>query len=86
MPEISRFFGIVIAMYYDDHAPPHFHAIYGSEKAEFCIDPLGLLKGRMSPRVLAMVMEWAALHQTELLEAWGQRAAGKKPHKIEPLR
>jgi hypothetical protein len=45
MPEISRFFGIVVAMYYDDHAPPHFHAIYGSEKAEICIDPIGVLKG-----------------------------------------
>ena len=44
-PEISRFFGIVVAMYYDDHAPPHFHAPYGSERAEFCIDPPGILKG-----------------------------------------
>jgi hypothetical protein len=86
MPEISRFFGIVIAMYYDDHSPPHFHAIYGSEKAEFCIDPLGLLKGRLSPRALSLVTEWAAMHQTELMEAWGQRAAGRKPGKIEPLR
>ena len=85
MPEISRFFGIVIAMYYDDHAPPHFHAIYGSEKAEVRIDPPGILKGRLSPRALAMVTEWAALHQTELLEAWGQRSTGRKPRKIEPL-
>jgi hypothetical protein len=85
MPEISRFFGIVIAMYYDDHAPPHFHAIYGSEKAEFSIDPLGVLKGRLSPRALALVTEWAALHQVELLQAWGQRAAGRAPAKIEPL-
>jgi hypothetical protein len=86
MPEISRFFGIVIAMYYDDHPPPHFHAIYGSEKAEFCIDPPGLLKGRLSPRALALVSEWAAMHQEELLEAWGQRAEGQRPRKIEPLR
>jgi hypothetical protein len=86
MPEISRFFGIVIAMYYDDHAPPHFHAIYGSERAEFCIDPVGIRKGHLSPRTLALVTEWAALHQTELLEAWGQRAAGRRPNKIEPLR
>ncbi len=85
MPELSRFFGIVIAMYYDDHAPPHFHAIYGSEKAEFRIDPLGILKGRLPPRALALVMEWAALHQAELLEAWGRREAGQAPPRIEPL-
>jgi hypothetical protein len=86
MPEISRFFGIVIAMYYDEHPPPHFHAIYDSQKAEYCIDPPGLLKGSLSPRALALVTEWAALHQAELLEAWGQRAAGQKPRKIDPLR
>jgi len=85
MPELSRFFGIVIAMYYDDHTPPHFHAIYGSEKAEFRIDPLGVLKGRLPPRALALVMEWAALHQAELLEAWDRRAAGQAPPRIEPL-
>jgi hypothetical protein len=85
MPEISRFFGIVIAMYYDDHSPPHFHAIYGSEKAEISIDPIGVIKGRLSPRALALVMEWAAQHQDELLEDWGLREAGQQPNKIEPL-
>jgi hypothetical protein len=86
MPELSRFFGIVIAMYYDDHAPPHFHAIYGSEKAEFRIDPIGTLKGQLPPRALALVTEWAALHQAELMEAWDKRAAGQRLPKIEPLR
>jgi hypothetical protein len=85
MPELSRFFGIVIAMYYDDHAPPHFHAIYGSEKAEFRIDPLGLLKGRLPPKALSLVMEWAAIHQAELQEAWERRAVGQPPPRIEPL-
>jgi hypothetical protein len=85
MPEISRFFGIVIAMYYDDHAPPHFHAIYGSDKAEFRIDPPGILKGRLPPRALALVAEWTVLHQAELLEAWQLRMAGEKLPKIEPL-
>ena len=85
MPELSRFFGIVIAMYYDDHVPPHFHAIYGSEKAEFRIDPLGILKGRLSPRALALVTEWAALHQSELLDAWDRRSAGQELPRIEPL-
>jgi hypothetical protein len=68
MPEISRFFGIVIAMYYDDHALPHFHAIYGSEMAEMGIDPIGVLKGSLPPRALALVTEWAAIHQAELLD------------------
>ncbi|MEN6405702.1 MAG: DUF4160 domain-containing protein [Thermoguttaceae bacterium] len=86
MPELCRFFGIVIAMYYDDHAPPHFHAIYGSERAEFCIDPPGLLKGRLSPRALALVTEWTALHREELLDAWNRRATGQQPPRIEPLR
>ena len=86
MPELSRFFGIVIAMYYDDHPPPHFHAVYGSEKAQFCIDPPGLLKGHLSPRALALVTEWAVLHQSELLQAWGQRSAEQELTKIEPLR
>jgi hypothetical protein len=86
MPEISRFYGIVVAMYHDDHPPPHFHAIYGSEKAQFSIDPPGILKGSLSPHALALVTEWVALHQQELLEAWGQRAVGQRPRKIEPLR
>jgi hypothetical protein len=86
MPEISRFFGIVIAMYYDDHPPPHFHAIYGSEKAEFAIDPPGLLKGDISPRVIALVMEWAWLHREELMEAWEERDSGRRPRRIDPLR
>jgi hypothetical protein len=86
MPEISRFFGIVIAMYYEEQPPPHFHATYGDEKAEFSIDPPGLLKGDLSPRALALVTEWAAIHRDELLEAWQQRAVGQRPAKIDPLR
>jgi hypothetical protein len=86
MPEISRFFGIVIAMYYDDHPPPHFHAVYGAEKAEFAIDPPGLFKGQFSPRAIALVTEWAWLHREELLAAWQEREDGRRPRKIEPLR
>jgi hypothetical protein len=73
-------------MYYDDHAPADFHAIYGSEKAEFRIDPPGVLKGGLSSRALALVTEWATIDQAELLEAWQRRAAGQEPLKIEPLR
>ena len=70
MPEISRFFGIIIAMFYNDHAPLHFHARYGEQRAIIGIDSLTVLGGRLSPRVLGLVMEWAALHQEELREDW----------------
>ncbi len=86
MPEISRFFGIVIAMFYNDHAPPHFHVRYGSERALIGIESLILLEGRLSPRALGLVMEWASSHQAELLEDWNL-ARGHAPLKpIEPLR
>jgi hypothetical protein len=85
MPEISRFFGIIIAMYYDDHNPPHFHIRYGQQKAIFSIENMKLLEGNISPRTLGMVTEWAALHQKELLEDWelAQKHAPLKP--ISPL-
>ena len=63
MPEVSRFFGISIRMYFDDHNPPHFHAIYGGAEAEVGIDPIALLRGRFPRRALGMVMEWAAVNQ-----------------------
>jgi hypothetical protein len=86
MPEISRFFGIVIAMFYNDHAPPHFHVRYGRERALIGIESLSLLEGRLSPRVLGLVIEWASSHRNELLEDW-DLARGQAPLKpIEPLR
>ena len=62
MPEIRRFFGIIITMNYSDHPPPHFHVRYAEQKALVGIESLTLLRGRLSPRVFGMVMEWAALH------------------------
>lgn len=85
MPEISRFFGIIIAMFYDEHNPPHFHARYGEHKAEFSIQTLSLLAGKLPPRVMGLVMEWASIHQTELMVDWElarQQAALKR---IAPL-
>jgi len=67
MPEVSRFFGISIRMYYDDHSPPHFHAIYSGDEVEIGIDPVTVLEGRLSRRALGMVLEWATAHQGELL-------------------
>ena len=65
MPEICRFFGIIITMYYNDHAPAHFHARYGREKASIGIDSLQILDGALPPRALGLVMEWALKHRTE---------------------
>ena len=85
MPEISRFFGVVIAMYYDDHTPPHFHARYGSQQASIDIASLDLLAGRLSPRVRGLVTEWASKHESELRENWELARAGAPLKRIEPL-
>ncbi len=85
MPEISRFFGIVIAMFYNEHEPPHFHARYGSQKARFALDDLRMLEGDLGPRARGLVIEWASHHQAELRENW-ERAARHQPlQSIEPL-
>lgn len=86
MPTISEFFGIVILMYYNDHAPPHFHARYGDFEVLIQISPLGVLKGNFPPRALSLVMEWAQINQNLLLEDWNYATNHKKLHKIPPLR
>ena len=63
MPEISRFFGIVIRMFYNDHAPPHFHASYGDREALIEIETLGVYRGDLPRRAMALVLEWALLHR-----------------------
>jgi len=85
MPTISEFFGILILMYYSDHAPPHFHARYGDDEALIQFSPLGLLKGELPPRALSMVLEWARIHQKKLSEVWNYAANNKKLQKIPPL-
>ena len=85
MPEVSRFFGISIRMYYDEHNPPHFHAIYSGEEAEIGISPLSLIKGQLSRRAFGLAMEWAASHQEELIHNWNLMRADQPPLKIEPL-
>ena len=67
MPEVSRFFGIVIRMYFDDHEPPHFQAIYGGTEAQVGIESIAMLEGTLPNRAASMVFEWAALHQRELI-------------------
>ena len=85
MPEISRFYGIIIKMYFDDHNPPHFHAIYGELEAIINIQTLGVISGSLTPRALGLVMEWASLHQKELLNDWEQAKNLQPLDKIDPL-
>ena len=85
MPEICRFFGIIITMNYSDHPPPHFHVRYGGQKVLIGIRTLSLLRGKLSPRVFGLVMEWASLHQVELMENWELARRQVTLQKIEPL-
>jgi hypothetical protein len=85
MPEICRFYGVIIRMFFDDHAPPHFHAVYGDAQAEISIQPIQLLKGGLPPRAMSMVIEWAAMHQPELLENWRRLHANEAVQKVAPL-
>ena len=85
MPEISRFFGIVIAMYYNEHETPHFHARYGSQKSRFAIEDLRMLDGNLSPRIRGLIVEWASLHLEELRRDWGLAAAQQPLVPIAPL-
>ena len=85
MPEISRFYGIIIRMYYNDHNPPHFHAIYGSQEAVVGINPVSLLWGDLPGRALSMALEWAALHQQELQANWQRLRASQAPQPVAPL-
>ena len=85
MPEISRFFGIVVQMYYADHDPPHFHVRYAGQKALVAIETLEVLRGSLSPRTLALVTEWAALHRAELMEDWALARAESQLNPIAPL-
>ena len=85
MPELSRFFGIIIAMYYNDHAPPHFHAKYGDDEATIRIDTGELLEGSLSSRATRLIEEWRILHQDELDEDWSRARAHEPLNKIAPL-
>ncbi len=85
MPRISQFFGIVIAMYFNDHAPPHFHAIYGEHEAAVAIETLEILEGSLPRRATALVLEWSALHRDELRFNWRRARDGFPLDRIAPL-
>ena len=84
MPEISRFLGIVIAMFYRDHAPAHFHAMYGDYEITVTIET-GVVTGRFPRRALRHVLEWYELHKDDLLEDWEFAQARRPLKKIAPL-
>ena len=73
MPVISRFYGIVIKMYPNDHTPPHFHAIYGEYVGVIDIETLDMLEGDLSHRTLKLVIEWAEKYQTQLMNMWNTK-------------
>ena len=89
MPELSRFFGIIIRMFAEPGAPhhqPHFHAYYQNESAVFNIESLEMIGGNLSVRERRLVEAWAELHRGELLENWERLQSGNLPLKIAPLR
>ena len=85
MPEISRFLGIVIKMFFDDHNPQHFHAEYDGDVALIDIRNLSVFSGRLPPRVIGLVIEWASVHQKELFVDWDRARAQHELLKIAPL-
>ncbi|GCA75940.1 hypothetical protein MiTe_02777 [Microcystis aeruginosa NIES-2520] len=85
MPEISRFLGIIIIMYYNDNTPAHFHVRYNQQKAIIDIKNLTILQGQLSPRILGLVIEWAAIHQQELKENWQLARLNEPLQPILPL-
>jgi hypothetical protein len=85
MPEICRFFGIIVAMHYNDHPPPHFHVRYGDQKALVAIREPRVLRGSLTPRALGLVMEWAALRQDELMRDWLLAEIDEPLNAIAPL-
>lgn len=86
MPTISRFFGIAIAMYFDDHGHPQFHARHADGEAKVRIDNLEVIDSTLGRRELRLVLGWPELHQPELEENWRRARAGETLRPIEPLR
>ena len=84
MPELARFFGIVVYMNWRDHNPPHIHALYGEHEALVSLDG-AVLAGKLPRRALSMVLEWLAMHRTELVDNWTRAQQRKPPQPIEPL-
>lgn len=85
MPTVSRFFGIVIQMFWREHAPPHFHALYGEHEALIDIRTLEVIQGRLPRRAMSLSIEWAIDHRDELIENWNRCQDKQPPNQIAPL-
>ena len=85
MPTISAFYGILIRMFYNDHGPAHFHALYAEFQATVDIENLAVIEGHLPRRALELVLDWAELHQSELRENWNLARERRAPRKIPPL-
>jgi len=85
MPTISTFYGLLIQMFFRDHAPPHFHVKYGEYKAVIDIQALSVLEGRLPRRALNLALDWAELHRDELLDDWNLCQEMQQPKPIAPL-
>ena len=83
MPEISRFYGIIIHMFFNEHNPPHFHAVYGEYRVSIDLEN-EVVNGFMPKRALKLVFEWMDIHKTEIIENWKKCQQGETPDKIEP--
>ena len=85
MPEISRFYGMRIEMFFLDHGVPHFHVRYGEYTAKIGIETLQLIRGALPRRAFALATEWAENHREELLENWRRTQSGQSAYQIDPL-
>lgn len=85
MPELSRFYGVIVRMYYDDHGPPHFHVYYQDHEAVLRIDTLEVFRGELPRRALVLVLEWALAHRPELRSNWNRAENGEPLSPIAPL-
>lgn len=85
MPTISKFYGIFIQMFWNDHPPPHFHAVYAEDEAKIDIRTLEVMEGWLPRRALALVLEWAQEHRAELIEDWELCSNNQPAKNIHPL-
>ena len=85
MPEICRFYGMIIKMHFDDHLPPHFHAEYGEHEALIHIHTLAVIAGKLPPKALGLIVEWASQHQEELQILWNRAQNMEALYRISPL-
>jgi hypothetical protein len=86
MPEISRFYGIRVMMFYDEHNPPHFHVEYNEYNAVIRIADLAITEGKLPPKAAGLIVEWALEHKDELIRDWELTQNDQRPEKIEPLK